>query len=230
MMNIEVRADGARITGYVNVTEKKSRPVITPRGKVIEEIEPRAFAEAINRAGNITVTVDHDKSHIYASTDDGTVTLKEDAIGLHADVLIKDKDLIELAKKGKIRGWSFGMYNVKDSMEERADDLPIRHIKALDLDHLTLVVKKSPIYSATYLEMHRPILFNELVLSDKLFEHCAEIDEAARNRMELIVRSLAEQNGVTEQLKADNQMEWVRQMNACKAQSEEIVKAELIYD
>ena len=68
------------------------------------------------------------------------------------------------------------------------------------------------------------------VLSDKLFEHCAEIDEAARNRMELIVRSLAEQNGVTEQLKAENQMEWVRQMNACKAQAEEIVKAELIYD
>ena len=81
-----------------------------------------------------------------------------------------------------------------------------------------------------YLEMHRPILFNELVLSDKLFEHCAEIDEAARNRMELIVRSLAEQNGVTEQLKAENQMEWVRQMNACKAQAEEVVKAELIYD
>ena len=81
-----------------------------------------------------------------------------------------------------------------------------------------------------YLKMHRPILFNELVLSDKLFEHCAEIDEAARNRIELIVRSLVEQNGVTEQLKADNQMEWVRQMNACKAQAEEIVKAELIYD
>ena len=61
-------------------------------------------------------------------------------------------------------------------------------------------------------------------------QYCAEIDEAARNRIELIVRSLAEQNGVTEQLKAENQMEWVRQMNACKAQAEEIVKAELIYD
>ena len=48
------------------------------------------------------------------------------------------------------------------------------------------------------------------MLSDKLFEHCAEIDEAAQNRIELIVRSLAEQNGVTEQLKAKNQMEWVR--------------------
>jgi len=74
------------------------------------------------------------------------------------------------------------------------------------------------------------LLFNELVLSDKLFEHCAEIDEAARNCMELIVPELAKQYGVTEQLKAENQMEWVRQMNACKAQTEEVVKAELIYD
>ena len=76
----------------------------------------------------------------------------------------------------------------------------------------------------------KAVLFNELVLSDKLFEHCAEIDEAAQNRMELTMRSLAKQNGVTEQPKAENQMEWVRQMNACKAQAEEVVKAELIYD
>ena len=61
-------------------------------------------------------------------------------------------------------------------------------------------------------------------------QYCAEIDEAARNRMKLIVPELAKQYGVTEQLKAENQMEWVRQMNACKAQAEEIVKAELIYD
>ena len=81
-----------------------------------------------------------------------------------------------------------------------------------------------------YLEMHRPILFNELALSDKLFEHCAEIDEAAQNRMELIVPQLAKQYGVTERLKAENHMEWVRQMNACKAQAVEIVKFELIYD
>ena len=68
------------------------------------------------------------------------------------------------------------------------------------------------------------------MLSDKLFAHCAETNEAARNRKELIVRSLAKQYGVTEQLKAENQMEWVRQMNACKAQAEAIVKFELIYD
>ena len=48
--------------------------------------------------------------------------------------------------------------------------------------------------------------------------------------MKLIVPELAKQYGVTEQLKAENQMEWVRQMNACKAQAEEVVNAELIYD
>ena len=61
-------------------------------------------------------------------------------------------------------------------------------------------------------------------------QYCAKIDEAARNRMELIMPELAKQYDVGEQLKAENQMEWVRQMNACKAQAEEIVKAELIYD
>ncbi len=152
-MNIEIRADGAHITGYVNVTEKKSRPVITPRGKVVEVIEERAFEKALERAGNITVTVDHDNTHVYASTDQGSLTLYEDSIGLHADVLITDDTLIEIAKQGKIKGWSFGMYNVVDEMESRANDLMIRHVKSLDLDHLTLVVKKNPIYSATSVEV-----------------------------------------------------------------------------
>lgn len=152
-MRIEVRADGAHISGYVNATEKKSRPVITPHGKVIEVIEPRAFERAIERAGDITVTVDHDKTHVYASTSAGSLKLYEDGIGLHADVLITDSEIISLAQKGKIRGWSFGMYNVVDELEQRADDLPIRHVKELDLDHITLVVNKSPVYSATSVEL-----------------------------------------------------------------------------
>lgn len=152
-MKIEIRADGAHISGYVNATEKKSRPVITPHGKVIEEIEPRAFERAIERAGNISLTVDHDASHVYAETQDGTLQLYEDDIGLHADVLIKDQTLIELARAGKVRGWSFGMYNVVDELVERANDLPLRKVKELDLDHVTLVVKKTPVYSATSVEI-----------------------------------------------------------------------------
>ena len=74
-MKIEIRADGAHISGYVNATEKKSRPVITPHGKVIEEIEPRAFERAIERAGDITLTVDHNSGSVYARTSDGTLQL-----------------------------------------------------------------------------------------------------------------------------------------------------------
>lgn len=152
-MRIELRADGLHISGYVNVTGKLSRPVITPRGKVLETIEERAFAEAIKKNGDITVTLDHDQGYAYASTRDGTLTLKEDAIGLHADVLITDETVIEMARKGKLRGWSFGMYNVQDEMEKRGEDeLPIRHVKSLMLDHISLIKDKIPCYAATSVE------------------------------------------------------------------------------
>ena len=177
-MQLEFRADGAHISGYVNVTEKKSRPVITPHGKVIEEIEPRAFEAAIGRAGNITLTVDHDGSHVYAETSNGSLKLFEDSIGLHADVLITDSTLIELAKKGKIRGWSFGMYNVEDEVEARADDLPLRRIKALDLDHVTLVVNKQPVYSATSVELRAG---GESIVETRSFENPVEIRENEPN-------------------------------------------------
>lgn len=154
-MKVEVRADGTgRISGYVNVTGKKSRPIIKPDGtRCVEVVEERTFTDAIKRAGNVTVTVDHDKTHVYASTEDNTLTIKEDSIGLHADVIIRDKTLIELAKKGEIKGWSFGMYNVIDKMEQRAEELPVRHITKLDLDHLTFVVNKRPCYAATSVEL-----------------------------------------------------------------------------
>ncbi|MCD7859577.1 MAG: HK97 family phage prohead protease [Firmicutes bacterium] len=76
-MQIEIRSDGAHISGYVNATEKKSRPVITPHGKVVEEVEPGAFQAAIDRGGNITVNLDHDSTHVYASTEAGTLKLYE---------------------------------------------------------------------------------------------------------------------------------------------------------
>ena len=152
-MKIEVRSDGLHISGYVNVTGKLSRPVITPRGKVLETIEERAFAEAIRNSGDVTVQLDHDSGHAYARTSDNTLSLREDAIGLHADVLITDEIVIEMARKGKLRGWSFGMYNVQDDMESRGDDeLPIRHVKGFMLDHVSLIKDKVPCYAATSVE------------------------------------------------------------------------------
>lgn len=152
-MQIEIRADGAHLSGYVNVTEKKSRPVITPHGKVVEEIEPRAFEKALERAGNVPMTKDHDPNIVLAETRAGNLNLYEDSIGLHYDAVITDEQTVIEAKAGKIKGLSFGMRNVVDSVEERADNIPLRRISALDLDHITLVVSKTPVYSATSVEV-----------------------------------------------------------------------------
>lgn len=80
-----------------------------------------------------------------------------------------------------------------------------------------------------YLRLQHPVLFSEMVLTEKLYQHCAEIEAAAQHRMDVILPQLIKHYGVTEQLKAENQLEWVRQMNACVAQAEETIKGELIY-
>ena len=80
-----------------------------------------------------------------------------------------------------------------------------------------------------YLKQHRPILYNQLLMSEKLYPHLIEIDETAQSRLEQMMPRLAEAAGATEQLKAADPMKWVGLMNTCKAQAEEILMAELIH-
>ena len=80
-----------------------------------------------------------------------------------------------------------------------------------------------------YLKEHRPILYNQLLMSEKLYPHLREIDENANSRLEQMMPRLAEAAGATEQLKASEPMQWVGLMNNCKAQAEEILLAELIH-
>ena len=80
-----------------------------------------------------------------------------------------------------------------------------------------------------YLKDHRPVLYSSLLTDGKLYQHLAEIDEACENRMELLIRRIAKQEGVTEALKASDQMEWVRRMNSIKNRAEEIVLQELVF-
>lgn len=154
-MKVELRADGiVHISGYVNVTGRESRPVMTKHGKIPEMIEPGSFQRAIdaNKVG-ISVLLDHDASRRLAGTADHTLTLYEDNIGLRAETEITDPEVIEAAKNKKIRGWSFNMKNIVDEVEERADKLPLRHVKSFDMDEISLVVKKIPVYSATSVEI-----------------------------------------------------------------------------
>ena len=76
----------------------------------------------------------------------------------------------------------------------------------------------------SYLKNHRRILFTNLLTSGKLNAHLMEIEEAAQNRMEQIVKAMVAQEGVTEELKASDQMEWVRRMNAIRDSAEEVIR------
>ena len=80
-----------------------------------------------------------------------------------------------------------------------------------------------------YLKEHHPVIFSELLLSGKLYPHLLEIDEACEGRMELLVLQMAKREGITEQLKATDQMEWVRRMSSIRSRAEEIVLHELVY-
>ena len=75
----------------------------------------------------------------------------------------------------------------------------------------------------SYLKEHHPILYNSYMLEGTLFKHLAEIDQACNERMEIIVSAMSEQEGVTEALKAADQMEWVRRKNNIRNRAEEIV-------
>lgn len=80
-----------------------------------------------------------------------------------------------------------------------------------------------------YLQENNPLLYSQLIITGQLFPHLWEIQETAQNRMAQMMSEMAEEAGVTEELKASDPLQWVGLMNTLKAQAEEIVLNELIY-
>ena len=80
-----------------------------------------------------------------------------------------------------------------------------------------------------YLKEHRPVLYNTLFLNGTLYRHLAEIDQTCNERIELMVRQMAEREGVTEALKASAQLEWVGRMNNIRNRAEQIILSEVVY-
>lgn len=83
---------------------------------------------------------------------------------------------------------------------------------------------------ARYLKQHHKVLYMNLLTSGKLNSHLADIDEQAEEMFFRVVKQMAEKQGITEKLKAENQMEWVQEMNNIRSSATEIVNAELIYN
>ena len=81
----------------------------------------------------------------------------------------------------------------------------------------------------TYLKEHRPSMYSLYMLEDRLTEHLNAVDDEVQERMDILMRQMMEKQGITEEIKVRDQMEWVRAVNNIRNVAEEIVRHEIIY-
>ena len=153
-MKVEVRNDKIIIDGYVNAVERESKVLYDTRGEFIEKIRAGVFQKALERADNVRVLLDHEQDRELADTKSGKAKLYEDNIGLRAIVEIDDSEVIEKAKKNKLRGWSFGFFCNKEDRKTNEDGIEERIVRDLDLLEVSIIDdRKYPAYIGTSIEM-----------------------------------------------------------------------------
>ena len=99
----------------------------------------------------------------------------------------------------------------------------------LEINEEEPIYGKYGIMRKQFLKEHRSARYQYLVLTGKLTEHLNQVDKETREKVEMLVEQMAERWGVTEELKLQDQMEWVRRMNNIKATAEEIVYKNIIF-
>ena len=124
------------------------------------------------------------------------------------------------------------MKNLKERMTENGMDYVL--VGDYYIPDLQLPEENRPIgiwgrMHKTYLELYHPARYHDLVLSGKLWTYLADLIEQAQNRLDCIIDQMKAAEGITEKLKAQNQIEWVRAMNSIRSWAEEIIRSEMIY-
>lgn len=153
-MKLEIREDKVIIDGYVNAVERFSKVLTRKTGRFIEKIMPTVFQRAIEKNNAIKVLLNHNYDIELANTKDGTANLYEDNIGLRAIVEITEPTVIEKAKKGKLKGWSFGFICNKCDEVENDKGIAERTVRDIDLIEVSILDdRKIPAYVGTSIEM-----------------------------------------------------------------------------
>ena len=128
------------------------------------------------------------------------------------------------------------MTTMKNSIHDNANGLDYTLVNDHYLPNLTVAApaEQHPTgrwgrLHKRYLKEQHPVRYNQLVLSGELGNYLAKLDKQAEEQLALIIRQMQDAEGVTEALKAENQLEWVRRMNSIRNRAEEIIKTELIF-
>lgn len=148
-MNIRVKGDTVELEGYVNAIERLSKPLKDRLGTFVERVKVGAFSRALERANDVRILLNHDWERDLGGIKDGNLELHEDAIGLHARATITDKEVVEQARRGELKGWSFG-FTDRDVEQGEENGLTVRNVKDLDLYEVSLINRaKVPAYDGT---------------------------------------------------------------------------------
>ena len=148
-MIVRIKRNAVTIEGYVNVVERDSEVLYDGSASFIERVKQGAFGKSLKRRENVRVLLNHDEDRELASVAEGTAKLKEDAVGLWCRTKIKDDEVIQLAREGKLVGWSFGFLSLNE--REIWTDESVRHREILDLDLREVSIlddTKTPAYPA----------------------------------------------------------------------------------
>jgi HK97 family phage prohead protease len=149
-MKVEIRNNSVNISGYVNVCLRDSRRLPSERGVFVEQVEPQAFQRALGRNDDVKLLFNHKEDRQLGSQKQGNLTLREDAIGLYAECSVNDPEVVEKARKGELRGWSFSFSNISDEWDTTANPQR-RFLKDLYLYEVS-VLDVTPAYTAMSIE------------------------------------------------------------------------------
>ena len=123
---------------------------------------------------------------------------------------------------------SFTMENNTNIQYRQVRDFNIPNL-ILPAEETNITLGKWGMLHKEYLEKHKRVLFNSLLTQGKLYQHCAEVETQARDMFDTLVDQMKNAEGVTEQLKEENQLEWVCRMQNINARVRKIINNEIIF-
>lgn len=178
-MKIEIRENGLNLEGYINVSERPSKPLRDSEGQFIEVVREGVMGRAIKRR-NIKLLFNHDWNRELGDTN-SNLQLQEDSIGLRFRAFITDSEVIEKAKRGLLKGCSFGFRALKQT-KENINGICKRYLDDIDLFEVS-ILDREPAYSGCLAEV-RSLENEDLEIREIPLEIQEDIEEIVEENVE----------------------------------------------
>lgn len=172
-MKVEIRSDSVVIDGYVNAVERDSKLMRGKDGAFVEKINEGAFSRALQRNKKfnreVRVLLNHNYGRQLTSTNESTTKIEEDNIGLRCKCEVRDAEVVQMAKEGKLAGWSFGFVALSEKNTD-IDGVRHREIRELELREVSVLDNtRIPAYNGTSIEIRETEDFIEIrEISDEM--------------------------------------------------------------